>query len=323
MVQMQSIRTLQAHYLHPLMHLQLLPLTPLKWRQTLRFMPLIQSICTLQVHSLPPHLRLPPLRWLQPRLQQVTKRKRIRILRITTRTLHLVSPTSPLTTIPRIYLLSRFFSCRLISGVVTGVMPKAGISLHVSSPTAASFYMQHGNPVQLAQCLRSSIQNHTHELIHTHRRLLSPARLLELSEQAKAKGEALTVDKLSSEGQFLLVYLTSDSHFSSEQMRSVLQYNLTVIAPSGCHIEHDTSLQCLELTVVQWFVLSLSSHIAVQTEQGGTPVSAFSRYAGVYRLQSSSHAGAGSDPVLLDGQHCTESPSHKSVSKLQQGNWFC
>lgn len=177
-----------------------------------------------------------------------------------------------------------------------------------------SSYMLSGNPVQLAECSARVMQNHSLQLMAEHRRILPASRLLELGEEAKRRNVSLGISSVQEEGQFVLVYVTSDSPFSSQQIQRTMQYNHSVVAPPGCHVELDSSLQCLELTLTQWFVLSLSAHIAVQTSENGTPVSAYSRYAAIYNLRPN---------VLQNGLKCDDSMTHHQMSRLQQGNWFC
>lgn len=178
-----------------------------------------------------------------------------------------------------------------------------------------SSYMRSGNPVQLAQCSLRAMQNHSHQLMAEHRRILPASRLLELGDDARRRNVSLGISSVLDEGQFVLVYVTSDSPFSSRQIQRTMQYNHSIVAPPGCHVEMDSSLQCLELTLTQWFILSLSAHIAVQTnDDNGTPVSAYSRYAAIYNLHSK---------VLHNGLKCDDSVTHHQLSRLQQGNWFC
>jgi hypothetical protein len=208
------------------------------------------------------------------------------------------------------YQLAIHFRCGDSSNIKQG--DRSGCVFEKGRPGTA--YMQQGNPVLLAQCALVSLHNHTQHLIEEHTRVLPIAKWVELSTAAAQKNQSLPLEELTTEGQFVLVYVTSDSPYSAQQIHETLKYDRAIIAPSGCHAERDSSLQCLELTLSQWFVLSLSSHIAVQVEENNTPNSAYSRYAAVYNLR---------DRVLLDGKHCDASLSHWQLSHLQQGNWFC
>lgn len=183
-----------------------------------------------------------------------------------------------------------------------------------SSPQSGTSYMQAGNPIRLAECAAETFRNHTQAMIADHRSILTPQRLQILFKQHQKSGQPLSFETVSKEGQLVLMYITSDSDYSSKQMMESVQYNVSAIAPSGCHIEVDSSTQCMELTATQWFVLAQSAHIVVQTLDDFAPVSAFSRYAGIYSLSSA---------VFRNGLHCSNVQSNSYLSRVQQGNWYC
>jgi hypothetical protein len=84
-------------------------------------------------------------------------------------------------------------------------------------------------------------------------------------------------------------------------------------------MELDDSSECLFSTVTYWFILSLSQVIVTQTfnvaKDLPAPTSAFSRYAGVYGLQTN---------VFRSGKFCETISSTKELSKIaSQANWKC
>ncbi len=111
-----------------------------------------------------------------------------------------------------------------------------------------------------------------------------------------------------------LVYIASDNAGASQQINTTANHPLTVISPSGCHVELDPSFDCSQLTIGYWLILASSDAIVTQTDHTGSPISAFSRFAGVYGLRGDSYR---------DAHNCTDVKAMYDISRRWTGNWFC
>eukprot|EP00605_Chrysophyceae_sp_TOSAG23-4_P002970 GSChrysophyteH1.ASY1.ANO1.3272.1 assembled CDS len=110
------------------------------------------------------------------------------------------------------------------------------------------------------------------------------------------------------------VFIASDNDGSAQQINATAHYPLTIVSPKGCHVELDPSFSCSQLTVGYWLILSSSDVIVTQTDNTGSPISAFSRYAAVYGLKGDS---------LRDAKDCGEVKAMYDISRRWTGNWFC
>ncbi len=144
-----------------------------------------------------------------------------------------------------------------------------------------------GNPTELGQCARNYlIQRHRH-----HHLLQGKEVLFLTSDHPPAIDKMLQVINTSSNPHLPHIY----------------------ISPSGCHVGKDKSQSCLSMTIVYWFMMSLSERFVTQTsEKLSSPFSAYSRYAGLYSLHP--------HPFIM-GSHCLlSSESGTTKSEL---NWYC
>mmetsp|Transcript_19635 Transcript_19635/g.18968 ORF Transcript_19635/g.18968 Transcript_19635/m.18968 type:complete len:84 (+) Transcript_19635:1331-1582(+) len=81
----------------------------------------------------------------------------------------------------------------------------------------------------------------------------------------------------------------------------------------------DSSIECSELTLGYWLVLSLSDIIVTQREPVADPTlggasSAFSRYALIYGLKPDAWRNA---------KDCDQWTDTVQTAKKWHGNWFC
>lgn len=128
-----------------------------------------------------------------------------------------------------------------------------------------------------------------------------------------------------------ILFLTSDNPLSTQQMASAAEIPNALIAPQGCHIELDASFDCHKFTLTYWMILGLSDKIIHQTivhSQKGSPVSAFSRYAGMYSLKDRVFIHVKQTPNQPQGQElivvCSDEYNQDlQEMRHQQGNWFC
>lgn len=130
----------------------------------------------------------------------------------------------------------------------------------------------------------------------------------------------------------VMVYLASDNILSAKQINDTLRWPTTLIPDGACHVDMGAS-KCVSMTLLHWFALSLSDIIVTQAllidnpqsiyidNDLGTPdnpfalgpISAFSRYAGIYGLSSHS---------MVYGRGCLRSNSSR-LSRQTSGNWVC
>jgi hypothetical protein len=141
-----------------------------------------------------------------------------------------------------------------------------------------------------------------------------------------------------------IIYVASDNAATAMQINNTVNWPVSLVPLKSCHVDHSThggAHICAVSTFVQWFVLSLSDSIVLQSlkfvekpeydlwheysdatkvreagfakvEPGG-PISAFSRYAAIYGLKSDN---------MLYGISCT--PANRSALSWQtRGNWMC
>lgn len=136
----------------------------------------------------------------------------------------------------------------------------------------------------------------------------------------------------------IFAYIASDNIVSSQQINETLTWTHTIQPSKACHVDFQSPIasKCLSNTLLQWFMLSISDMIIMQSlviadltstyhdeqkfsstgelippEQG--PISAFSRYAAIYGL--SSHESR-------YGITCNQTNSIK-LARQTLGNWVC
>ncbi len=102
-------------------------------------------------------------------------------------------------------------------------------------------------------------------------------------------------------------------------MNQTVGHSNTLISPKGCHVDFDPSFECLKLTLIDWFMLSMSDVIVSQTipgdrNQSRGVSSSFSRYAGMYGLQND---------VYRDSRNCGTIVTSNEYSRMDISNWFC
>lgn len=68
-----------------------------------------------------------------------------------------------------------------------------------------------------------------------------------------------------------IVYIASDNIGSITQLNETLNWPTTFISPPGCHIEKNSSYECLKMTVTYWMIMALSEIIITPTHYDGTP----------------------------------------------------
>lgn len=88
----------------------------------------------------------------------------------------------------------------------------------------------------------------------------------------------------------ILAYIASDSKASAKQISDHLQWPTTFLAPTGCHIDFNSTAECSYITLLYWFILSLNDYSVYQSYKDidtGYQLSSisFSRYAWIYSLQ--------------------------------------
>ena len=164
-------------------------------------------------------------------------------------------------------------------------------------PHSESAYMGYGTPLDLARCVKEVITNHstTNETSFTHH--LQP-RTHELHP---------------------ILHIASDNIGAASQINETLHISDTFLSPAGCHVDLDSTHECGRLTATYFLIMSLSNIIITQTSKSVDdnfvfPVSAFSRYAGIYGLRKD---------VFRDGMHCNIIQPTKKLGNVQHGNWFC
>lgn len=153
-----------------------------------------------------------------------------------------------------------------------------------------------------------------------------------LKEYAEAGGAAT--------GAGMMAYIASDNAESARQINNTMQWPLSVTPTDSCHVDLAANPMCSRMTFAQWFMLSLSDKIVMQSlkknpdanspyhavseetkaldalykEYGSQgPISAFSRYAAIYGLQKDG---------LRYGLGC-KSINKTALSWQTQGNWLC
>lgn len=131
-----------------------------------------------------------------------------------------------------------------------------------------------------------------------------------------------------------MVYIASDNQDSAQQINRTINWPFVVLPPKVCHVDLDRSLECTLVTVLHWFMLSLSDKIIMQglvigpgsssvdslPDDGSTKpsaqqgsISAFSRFAAIYGLQ-------GENSIF--GLSCDHG-NRTLLSRQTQGNWLC
>ena len=131
-----------------------------------------------------------------------------------------------------------------------------------------------------------------------------------------------------------MVYIASDNSDSAQQINTTINWPFVVLPPKVCHVGFERSLDCTLMTLLHWFMLSLSDKIIMQglvvapgswsedstpedgsSKQGAQQgsISAFSRFAAIYGLN-------------IDNSFYGLSCSHGNrtfLSRQTQGNWLC
>eukprot|EP00981_Chlorochromonas_danica_P011167 scaffold3779_cov254-Ochromonas_danica.AAC.27 len=175
--------------------------------------------------------------------------------------------------------------------------------------------------------------------VNYDRTMDSPVDLAHCAKQFLPSNNSLPSHKMA------LLYVTSDSPLSSQQVVEKADYGLTVQPSQRCHVDlhRDASTLhvCATQTFSQWFLLGLSdflitqgrlkqidskngyedqpNHIFLVNQLTGydeyvrAPISAFSRYASIYSLKTKG---------LRYGLGCHEIDV-KKVAMRTHGNWVC
>lgn len=134
--------------------------------------------------------------------------------------------------------------------------------------------------------------------------------------------------------QLCVALVASDNPLSAKQIEDTMAWEHTLHPPHACHIDLQKSLQCSLSTLAQWFLLAQSDFLVTQsmtTPIGEStfldtsqfaylrqpldhfpPISAFSRFAGIYGLLGDN---------LLNGQCLAASTT--AASHYSHGNWVC
>eukprot|EP00596_Hydrurales_sp_CCMP1899_P008989 CAMPEP_0119055450 /NCGR_PEP_ID=MMETSP1177-20130426/75722_1 /TAXON_ID=2985 /ORGANISM="Ochromonas sp, Strain CCMP1899" /LENGTH=369 /DNA_ID=CAMNT_0007035977 /DNA_START=462 /DNA_END=1571 /DNA_ORIENTATION=+ len=171
-----------------------------------------------------------------------------------------------------------------------------------------SDYMVYGTPIDVGTCAKEVINNMT----MPHMKKQRGRRHLAVRGGERNLNEGPLFPDV-------LLFVASDNHGSATQMDEVIDFKDSIISPHGCHIEMDSSIDCSELTLGNWLVLSLSDVIISQSiPLNGIPerglASAFSRYALIYGLKPD---------AWRDSQNCDSERDRVPASRKMQGNWFC
>lgn len=131
-----------------------------------------------------------------------------------------------------------------------------------------------------------------------------------------------------------VAFVASDNTMSATQITNTIDWPNVYHPPPACHIDLQKSLQCSLSTITQWFLLAQSDYLITQAMSKATeetpffdtkeyaylrqpveyfpPISAFSRFAGIYGLIG--------ENVLND--QCVAT-SASALSHYSHGNWVC
>jgi hypothetical protein len=114
-----------------------------------------------------------------------------------------------------------------------------------------------------------------------------------------------------------MVYIASDNRDSALQINKTINWPLVTLNEKSCHVDISNSSACSRFTLSHWFALALSDIIVMQDSVGPQQretISAFSRYAAIYSLNSQ---------VMRFGHTCDPISKDLQLYQQSQGNWIC
>lgn len=175
------------------------------------------------------------------------------------------------------------------------------------------------------QCVYINASHWKGTSFYDDKSLDSPVDLATCAKQTVLQG-------LQTQDNSTVVYIASDNIDSSSQIVNNLEWKYAITPNSTpCHVDLQASIKCSSITLLHWFMLSLSDTLILQAliiddphsiyhdppipghdqEQG--PISAFSRYAAIFGLSTSD---------MRYGHNCKQTNSYK-LSRQTSGNWVC
>lgn len=168
--------------------------------------------------------------------------------------------------------------------------------------------MERGNPLDMGRCAKSIMRNITAANSSHHPHHHARTRFLRVLHEHEHEHE---------HEHHVVVHIASDQHGASHQMNATVHYPATIVSPNGCHIEMDSSFQCLRLTVVYWFLMALSDSLIAQCEGGlgsdaVSVASGFARYAYLYSIKPEG---------LVDARNCKRLDTWVT-SRHSSANWW-
>jgi hypothetical protein len=178
-------------------------------------------------------------------------------------------------------------------------------------PHQESGYMGYATPIDIAQCAARVLENMTAESMRSWDSFLN--------EEEERKNEHVFSPKVDAGALNLtmdfrtIVHIASDNPGGAKQINETLLWPNTLLSPSGCHVDWDSSYECLRLTAVFWFIMA-NSDVIVSPGVHGITNSGFSRYAAVYGLKKDS---------LRDPKQCDNILTRHDLSHIQHNNWMC
>jgi hypothetical protein len=176
----------------------------------------------------------------------------------------------------------------------------------------SSRYMSYGTPIDIARCAARVLENMTSSAVEIRNDEDNDDKVDH--RKARASGHHLhRVDTKRRMEYQTIVHLVSDNPGSTRQMNETLNWPNTLLSPSGCHVDLDSSYECLRLTSVYWFIMANSDIIVAPTEHH-LPFSGFSGYAAVYGLKENS---------LRDPLGCDSIIPRREMSHIHHRNWAC
>lgn len=187
-----------------------------------------------------------------------------------------------------------------LSATVYNVSSHSNTTIYSIPPHEESDHMIYGKPTDVAICahniLKDIVMNQSY-----------------ISNNSDVDIFGLPSKIITNDYGHTLVHIASDNLGSSTQMNEVLNWPNTLISPSGCHIDYNSTFECIKLTTVYWFIMSLSD-VIISPTQYKVVRSGFPRSAAIYGLKKN---------VLRDPTDCNNIISNDIYSHIHQGNWFC
>jgi hypothetical protein len=158
-----------------------------------------------------------------------------------------------------------------------------------------SDYMRFGTPADIGRCGKQIIANITATFDELK---------VSSTDTAQTSQFAKSLD--------VIVHIASDNPGSAAQMKEYVDWKKSFTSPFGCHVDRDTTQECTEKTIIYWMLLAMSDFIVTQVENG-TPISGFSRFAGIYGLKGDS---------IVTAIDC-KLESFQEMGWKKNGNWAC